>query len=148
MDKIISKSDKETKEVAKKIAKEVLSKKLEKRAVVLALKGNLGAGKTTFAQGFAKGLGIRAKILSPTFNIMKRFKIQDSRFKNFYHIDCYRLKGKKDLEVLGFKEVVLNSKNVIIVEWPDKIKSLLPKNTIYINFKHLEGHERRLLIKK
>ena len=77
MDKIISKSDKETKEVAKKIAKEVLSKKLEKRAVVLALKGNLGAGKTTFAQGFAKGLGIRAKILSPTFNIMKRFKIQE-----------------------------------------------------------------------
>ena len=145
MEKIITKSDKETKDLAKKIAKELLLKKSQKEAVVLALKGDLGAGKTTFTQGFAKGLDIKGKILSPTFNIMKRFKLKSG---NFYHIDCYRLKSKKDLEILGFKEILLNPKNVIVIEWPEKVKSILPKNTKYINFKHLSEQERILLIGK
>ena len=84
MEKIITKSEQETQKIAIELAREVLVKKPEKEAVVLVLKGNLGAGKTTFVQGFAKGLGIRAKILSPTFTIMKRFK---RKGRNFYHID-------------------------------------------------------------
>jgi len=143
--KFISKSDKETREIAKKIAREILSKKPKNKAIVLALKGNLGAGKTTFTQGFAKELGVRSKILSPTFNIMKRFKFKGG---NLYHIDCYRIKNKKDLEILGFKEIVLNYENVIIIEWPERIKGLLPKNSIYIRFKHLKDKERSLFLIK
>lgn len=145
MEKITTKSEQETKEIAKKIAREVLAKKPENKAMVLALKGNLGAGKTTFVQGFAKGLGIRAKILSPTFNIMKRFKC---RGRNFYHIDCYRLKNKKDLEILGFKEILSDPKNIIAIEWPEKVKSMLPKEVFYIAFKHIKENERKLTIIK
>ena len=73
--KITSNSPKETHKIAAKFAKQILRLKTKKNAVVLTLRGNLGAGKTTFLQGFAKGLGIKSKINSPTFIIMKRFKI-------------------------------------------------------------------------
>ena len=154
MEKIITKNDKETKEVAKNLASEILNKGPGKRAMILALRGNLGAGKTTFTQGFAKGLGIKGKILSPTFVILKKYKIrktthyplQTKNYEYFYHIDCYRLNSKKDLEVLGFKEIILNPKNIIAIEWPEKVKGILPKDVIVIKCKHINGG-RRLSIK-
>lgn len=148
VEKIVSKTTSQTKEIAVKLAKDILNKKTGKVAVVLALKGNLGAGKTTFVQGFAKGLGVRGKILSPTFNIMKRFKINNSIFENFYHIDCYRLESKKDLEQLGFREIVLNPKNIIAIEWPEKIKGGGIKFSVEIKFKHSKEDTRILDIKK
>jgi len=152
----ITSSTEETKEVAEKIAREFLNKMTGKRAAVLSLRGDLGAGKTTFVQGFAKGLGIKEKILSPTFVILKKFKIaeiknQKSKIKNFesfYHIDCYRLKGRKDLEILGFKKILLDPKNIIAIEWPERIKGLLPKDVISIKFRHLKEDKRSLLIKR
>ncbi len=133
----------ETKEIAKNLAKDILSQKLGSKAVVLALKGNLGAGKTTFIQGFAKGLDIKGKILSPTFSIMKRYKFKG---RNFYHIDCYRLKNAKDLEILGFKEMILNPKNIIAIEWSERVKKILPHQAIYLTLAHLKGDRRKLTI--
>lgn len=121
-----------------------------KTAVVLGLEGNLGGGKTTFLQGFARGLGIKDKILSPTFVIMKKFSVQGgptSGRKNFYHIDCYRLKKGKDILELGWEEIISNPKNIVAVEWPKKIKKVLPKNTITLKFKFISETKREILLK-
>lgn len=95
--KVITKSEKETKEVAEDFAKKILKKSIQdNNAIIVGLIGDLGAGKTTFAQGFAKGLGIRQKIASPTFVILKNYKTQTTRHK-LIHIDAYRLENEKEL---------------------------------------------------
>ncbi len=116
---------------------EEFAKKIKAPAFV-ALFGDLGSGKTTFLQGFAKGLGVKEKILSPTFVILKRFG-------NFYHIDCYRINSENDLLELNFKEIISGSKNIVAVEWPDKIKKIIPKNAIHIKFEFINENKRKII---
>lgn len=133
-----SKTEKEGELLGKKILKE------KKEGVVLALSGDLGAGKTTFLKGFAKGIGVKEKILSPTFVIFRKMPI--SKERNFFHFDCYRLKNEKDLFSLGFEEIIKNKKNIIAIEWPEKIKKSLPYNCIFINFEFISGDKRKISI--
>ena len=109
-------------------------------AQVVALKGELGAGKTTFAQGVAKGLGVKEKILSPTFVIIKSYKIRNTKYKiqNLYHVDCYRIKNEQDLLALGWDKIVSDPQNLVLIEWPERIRKVLPKNTISISFKTIK----------
>src|SRR3989338_10750586 len=146
MQKSITKSAKETQKLGAEFAQQILRRGHEKSATVLALIGDLGSGKTTFLQGFAKGLGIEEVVNSPTFIIMKKFKIYDLRFKNFYHIDCYRLDNEKDVEFLHFQEIISNPKNIVAIEWPEKIAGILPQNSISITFKHLEENKREIVL--
>jgi tRNA threonylcarbamoyladenosine biosynthesis protein TsaE len=136
-----TKSAKKTQELGHQFAREVLTMRAKKNAIIIGLSGNLGGGKTTFLQGFAKGLGIKEKILSPTFVIMKRFK-------NFYHFDCYRLKNEKEILELGWKEIISNPQNIIAIEWPERVKKVLPKNTIIIEFKFVDKNQREIIFKK
>jgi len=145
---------KQTQKLGEKFAKEILlSRTSQKTAVVLGLQGNLGGGKTTFLQGLAKGLGIKEKILSPTFVVLKHFKITKARFTDFYHIDCYRLEKAKDILELDFKKIISNPKNIVAVEWPEKIypsghkKKALPKNIIKIEFKFIDKNKREIILK-
>jgi len=169
-------SAEQTRDLGEKIAKKVLSEKQD-RAFVLALKGDLGGGKTTFLQGFAKGLGIKEKILSPTFVIMKRFKIQMSKskcqiksppallhnakragkcqnpkkeydFKYFYHMDCYRIKSPKDVSEIGLKEIFSNPKNIVAIEWAERVQKILPKNTMWLSFEFKDKNKRKIRILK
>jgi len=140
MRKYITKNYKATQKIGEVFAKEILKLPKGKSAIVLGLKGNLGAGKTTFLQGFAKGLDVKEKILSPTFVILKRFK-------NFYHIDCYRLKNHKEVLELDFKKIISNPKNIVAIEWPEKIKKILPQNTIFIDFKFIDKNKREINFK-
>ena len=117
------------------------------QAVVLALKGNLGSGKTTFTQGFLRGLGVKKKITSPTFVIFKRYKLRAKSFKFVYHIDCYRIKKSQELLVLGIKEIFDNPKNIVLIEWPERIKNILPKERINVGFEYgKKENERRIVI--
>ena len=152
MKKLVSKSAKETKNFAKQLAKSVLK---IKGPVILSLEGDLGAGKTTFTQGFAGGLGIKETIQSPTFVILKIYKIKKtppkanafrrvSKARNLIHVDAYRLQAK-DFKVLGWKEFIKNSENIILVEWGNKIKNILPKNTMRMIFKHGKNSNERIL---
>lgn len=145
----------QTKKLGESFAKKILRTQLKNKAQVLELIGDLGSGKTTFLQGFAKGLGIKDKILSPTFVIMKKFKISRNShksrnspkaFRAFYHIDCYRIKKPKEFLDLGFKEIISNPKNIIAIEWSDQIKKILPKNTLIIKFDFIDENKRKIEI--
>jgi len=155
----ITSSITQTKKLAEKIAKQVIKKRPEGQAFVVGLKGDLGGGKTTFVQGFAKGLKIREKILSPTFVIYKKFpisnfqfpnklQISNSKFQNFYHFDCYRVRKSKEILDLGFKEIISNPKNIVIVEWADKIQKIMPKNTLWLNFEFINESTRKITFRK
>lgn len=137
----------QTQELGMALAREIL-KNNSRRAAIIALEGNLGGGKTTFLQGFAKGLGIKEKIISPTFVIQKRFKILNSRFKNFYHLDCYRIQKPEELLELGFKDIVSDPQNIIALEWADRIKKVLPKNMLWLRFEFINKNTRRIIMLK
>ena len=132
---IITKNYQETQK-----AGELLAKEIKKTPLVVALEGNLGAGKTTFIQGMAKGLGIQEQITSPTFVIMKKYAI-DGGF--FYHLDCYRLASSQDILELGFKEIIRPG-NVIAIEWAEKVKDVLPEDTLWLEFEYLDKDERKI----
>ncbi|OGH06419.1 MAG: tRNA (adenosine(37)-N6)-threonylcarbamoyltransferase complex ATPase subunit type 1 TsaE [Candidatus Levybacteria bacterium RBG_16_35_11] len=117
---------------------EEFSKKIKNGGIIL-LYGELGAGKTTFVQGLARGLGIKRRIISPTFIIIRTYKDE-----KFYHIDLYRVEKETDMETLGIKEILKDSKNVIAIEWPEKIEKLIPKNRAIINFQYLDENKRRI----
>ncbi len=120
----ISNSEEDTKKFAANLAKKITSG-------VIALSGELGAGKTTFVQGFAKGLGIKEKIISPTFVLIRQHKIPKTS-KILYHIDLYRLEDNLHFQNLGLEEIISNPKNLILIEWAEKIAKNLPKNTLQI----------------
>ena len=150
--KILTNSPGQTKKAGEVLSKEIIKTKLSKGALIIGLEGDLGGGKTTFLQGFAKGLEIKEKILSPTFVIMRRFKIRVNscsnlcKFANFYHIDCYRISKPKEILELGFKEITSNPKNIVAVEWAEKIKKILPKDAIWVNFEFINKKNRRIFV--
>jgi tRNA threonylcarbamoyladenosine biosynthesis protein TsaE len=114
---------------------------------ILALTGNLGAGKTTFIQGLAAGLGIKNKIVSPTFILMRQYD-QGGRQLKLRHLDLYRLSNdiEKEVENLGLFDIWEDKDNIIAIEWAEKIKYLLPKETVFINFENLDENKRRITI--
>lgn len=142
-----SRSSIQTVQIGRNLARAILKSRPLKGAVVLALVGNLGGGKTTFLQGLAKGLGIKEKITSPTFVIMKRFNLACLPAGNFYHLDCYRIQKSKDILDLGFKKIISGPKNIVAIEWADKIKKILPRKTIWINFKFVDNKTRKIVIR-
>jgi tRNA threonylcarbamoyladenosine biosynthesis protein TsaE len=127
---------------------------VKKGAIVIAMRGDLGGGKTTFIQGFARGLGIKENITSPTFVILKKFKIAASPSRTprndslmvFYHIDAYRIEKPKDLMDLGIENILLDSHNIVAIEWSEKIQKILPKNAIKIKFEFVDDTTRKIMI--
>jgi tRNA threonylcarbamoyladenosine biosynthesis protein TsaE len=116
------------------------AKFLEKGDIV-CLYGDLGGGKTTFTQGLSKKLGIKNRIISPTFVIVRRYELKDV---NFYHIDLYRIENKKDLEGLGIEEILNNRNNITIIEWAEKLGEYLPEKRIDIKFSYENNDARRI----
>ena len=143
---IITKSSKETKKAGMALGQIWGREPLSNKALVVALEGDLGSGKTTFIQGLAQGLKVKENILSPTFVIQKDFLLKLKNFKNLYHIDAYRLKNPEELLELGFKDLIGNPENLIVIEWADKIKKILPKNILRIKFENLGENKRRIKI--
>jgi len=132
---MISHSTKETREIAKEFLTKLASRK--DGATVVGLFGDLGAGKTAFTQAIAKELGIKRKVNSPTFVIMKKYDLKHKDFKNLFHLDAYRLKNEKELLSLGWEEMISNPKNLVFIEWPENIKKAMPKKHHQIHISHL-----------
>lgn len=114
----------------------------EGHPLVILLSGELGSGKTVFAKGVGRGLGVRATIHSPTFLLMKRYPLARSCFKNLWHIDCYRIHNARELIALGIKNILCDPKNVVVIEWPERVKRLIPRGALAVSFTHTKGDTR------
>ena len=134
----------QTKRIGKIFAKELLKKSKGRQIVIIGLIGELGSGKTTFLQGFAKGLGIKAKILSPTFIICRKFPLYGFSPRCFYHLDCYRIQRAKEMFQIGFREILAGPTNIVAIEWADKVQKILPKNTLMLKFEFIDENTRRI----
>lgn len=110
---------------------------------VILLYGNLGAGKTTFMQGLAKGLGIKNRIISPTFIIVRSYDL-NSNLKKLYHIDLYRCESQNDLESIGLSEIISEKQAIVAIEWPEKMGSALPKEYWELQFTYIDDDTRRI----
>lgn len=131
---IFSNSVQETKKFAKEISKKI------KQSQVVALKGDLGSGKTTFSQGFAKGLGIDQHVGSPTFKLVSEYV---GSSLNLYHVDCYRLNSLQEFLNLGGENLLLPDNGITLIEWADIIQELLPKGTIEIEFSRVKDNPNK-----
>ena len=132
------------------IANSLLEKAIKsksKTATIIALHGELGAGKTTLTKEIGKVLGIKVNINSPTFVIMKKYKINSNKnFKFLIHIDAYRLNGSQELLNLGWQELFENKNNLIILEWPDRVPECLNGNICKVQLTHKDDKTRELEI--
>lgn len=163
-EEIISYSPAQTRNIGERFAKEILKQKKNKIRKVISLEGELGGGKTTFLKGFARSLGIKEIIKSPTFVIIRKYKlIADNKRKKtqscklpvvsyklryFYHLDCYRIEKPKEILNLGWRKIIKNPGNVIAVEWGDKITNVLPENYFKISFQFLNKVKRKIKVIK
>jgi len=127
----ISDSEKQTIAFAHKLSRSL------QRGDIVALCGELGSGKTTFVKGIAKGLKITKHINSPTFVILKVYKGRVL----LYHFDLYRLSNLRELEGIGFDEFIADDA-ISIIEWADKIESILPKNYLKVKIKAKSPNRR------
>ncbi len=143
------KSLKQMAEIAEKSLRDFSAQNNKNSATVILLFGDLGAGKTTFVQNIAKKMEIKEKINSPTFVISKKYKINNHNFiwKNLIHIDAYRLENEREVQNIGLDQELKNPENIIFIEWPEKIKNILPKNFFEIKLKYIGETEREMIIK-
>ena len=113
---------------------------------VFALYGDLGAGKTAFAQGLASGLGVAQTVNSPTFPIMNIYKIKHQKIKSFCHIDTYRLADGNELTAIGALDYIGDAGTVTVIEWAEKAVALLPKTAVKVKFETISETERKISI--
>lgn len=115
----------------------------------LFLSGELGSGKTTFVQGFAKGLGITRRIISPTFTIVRQYEIQESKeIKRLYHLDLYRINSQDDLQSIAIDDILKDSESIIVIEWPEKLGKREGRKTYTITFSYEDDGARRIIIER
>lgn len=114
--------------------------------LIIALEGELGTGKTSFLKGLAKGLGLKQKITSPTFLVMRRYSLprRIKKFSLLYHVDAYRITGRRDVDAAGITRALHDSRAIVAIEWADTIKKYLPKDSIKIKMEHRSKNERVL----
>ena len=143
-------NQKDIPQISASIIKEILNHKND-TATLVALFGELGAGKTTLTQEVAKQLGVRENINSPTYVIMKIYDINKNSiyhdiFKKLIHIDAYRLDSSAELLKIGWEEIQKDENNLILIEWPEKVEDIIPKDTIKIKLTHLDEETRQIII--
>lgn len=144
---IISKSADETARIAQKYVENLLKRgdNCGKLATIVALEGDLGSGKTTFVKAVAEALGIQKTVTSPTFVLEKVYKIkQNGGFTHLIHIDAYRLENGEELLALGWKEIVRDPRNLIFIEWPERVAEVLPDGAQTIRFEPVDETIRKI----
>lgn len=122
-------------------------------ATVIALSGDLGAGKTSLTQALARELGVAGNVISPTFVIMKRYDLPRAEcargFRTLIHIDAYRLDSGKELEKLGWAEILSEPSNLVLIEWPERVKEIIPQFARRVLLDHSsEGDTRDIRVQE
>lgn len=108
---------------------------------VIAYKGSMGAGKTTFTRGLAVGMGLGDEVISPTFALVNEYRGN----WNLYHFDMYRIQNGDDLETTGFYDYISDD-SVLAIEWSENIEDCLPKNTIFITIERVDDNTRKITV--
>ena len=109
---------------------------------VLCLSGDLGAGKTALARGIGRGWGTALRVTSPTFTLVNEYpRSRDGRI--LYHIDCYRLESEMDVATVGLEDI-LDGAGTVMIEWPERIRPLLPPDHLWIALTYLSDTRRTL----
>ncbi len=154
-------TQKEIQKVAKEILKKIPAANYSDKATVVALSGDLGAGKTTLTQAIARELGITENIISPTFVLMKSYALSNEarlndkvgqakklmKLTQLIHLDAYRLDSAEELLKLGWNDLIADPKNLILIEWPERVEKIIPKDAIWIELSHKDEHTREILMK-
>jgi len=140
----LSKSVGETAQIAANFVKTSLAKQ-DFGATIVGLYGELGSGKTTFMKYLALNFGVSETIQSPTYVIEKIYELSEQPFKHLIHIDAYRIEKEKEMIDLGWEEIIADPKNLICIEWPEKISGIMPPH-IVIKFDHVSETERKISI--
>jgi|CXWL01.1.fsa_nt_gi tRNA threonylcarbamoyladenosine biosynthesis protein TsaE len=119
-----------------------------KEGITLCLHGDLAAGKTTFTQGLGEYYGLD-RMTSPTYVIVRQYPLSlpENPIKTFYHVDLYRLKNYWEIKAFDLDELWDRSENLIVIEWPQRLESYLPKSRYEINFKNLGVEAREITFK-
>ncbi len=138
---IITKTEEETQNAAAEFAQSL------KPGTVICLYGELGAGKTTFSKGLARGLGVSSRIISPTFTLVRQHQIQEGK-GTLYHLDLYRLEREEDVRGIGFEEMVQDKNGIMLIEWAEKLGKLLPSKRIDIRLEAVSAAERKISIQE
>ena len=120
----------ETQGLAKKLARNI------DPGITISLIGDLGTGKTTFTKGFARQMGIKDHVTSPTFKLISEY--QGKKYK-LNHIDAYRMNGPEDFLNIGGEEYLLSKNSITIIEWGDLLNDILPSKTIRVNFTRIKS---------
>lgn len=146
--KIVTHSAQETFNLGFQMAKDLKMKEGRGKInlpLIMCLYGDLGSGKTTFAQGFAKGMGLLTRLPSPTFIIVRRYNIP-STDALLYHIDLYRLHSNEDIIGLGVHEIFADSKAYVLIEWAERLEKL-PEERTDVHFESLQDDLHVIKIK-
>ncbi|HIP49289.1 MAG TPA: tRNA (adenosine(37)-N6)-threonylcarbamoyltransferase complex ATPase subunit type 1 TsaE [Lutibacter sp.] len=143
-----------TKQFAKDFLQDVISDDKDRNVVLL--QGNLGTGKTTFSQFLLEKIGAEGPFTSPTFVIMKKYELENSmifcsdqvatkkEIKNIYHLDCYRVNEESVFD-LSWQEMTEDKNNLLLVEWPEKIKKIWPEKYWLLKFEYGDGESSRVV---
>ena len=137
MEYIITANDTETLKAGEEFAKKL------NKGDIISLTGDLGAGKTVFTRGIARGLGINDIIASPTYTIVREYE----GTLHLYHFDVYRVDDTDELYDIGFDEYI-RGEGVCVIEWANLIEDMLPSDIIYVNISRTGDNERKITIKK
>lgn len=138
-----SNSLRETQKIARHLARN-LAAKSGQPAVVIALSGNLGTGKTSFTKAFLSELGVKDTVSSPTFVLSREYILKRGEHQKAYHIDIYRL-SEKEARILELKKIFKEKNTIVLIEWAEKIKNIIPKNAIWIYFRHGRDSNERII---
>lgn len=147
--RIVSSSPHVTRALASTLARELTRRPLGlPYATVIALRGPLGAGKTTFTGSFARALGIRRNLPSPTFTFVRRYPLRGRRYRNLFHVDAYRVKraSKEILAPLGLTEDLKDPRNLFVIEWAEHLRRALPPAIVRITFRHAKKENERVIL--
>jgi len=146
MQEFITRSPEETKALAARLLQALAARPgIRATSTIVALQGNLGAGKTVFVKGVAQALGVPDEVTSPTFVIEKLYRLPEgAAWKQLVHIDAYRLEGEGELKTIGWHDLATDPGNLIMLEWPEQVGMGVPERAVWIEFEAQDEHTRTI----
>ena len=146
MREYITTSPEETKELAARMLSTLQAEPgIRGTGTIVALQGDLGAGKTVFVKGVAEALGVQENVTSPTFVIEKIYPVPDPLpWKRLVHIDAYRLESEEELATIAWNDIVTDPGNLIMLEWPECVGMGVPERAYWLEFETIDENTRKI----